>query len=198
MNDDNFRFPELFLTNLLKQEAREKFVEKSDNPSVFKRALVIAVDVVGGMLQNPAGIGKVDHRVDGKQVEINATKGPENPRNSIKARVLSDGFDQFFDDDSLKVYYPMSSHTSAPVKPGEHVLVLFEDSDYQNGWWFSKVPGHSGFNYTPGEKTFDKNNDNSLTNLFPDTAGQKKQEEDLETNNAASEAPPNGKLTKLF
>lgn len=196
---DKFRFPELFLAEILQQTAREKIPDNSENPSIFKRALVVAVDVEGGKLQNSTGVGKLVHTVSGQSVEINSIIGPANPRNSIKARVLSDGFDQFLDDESLKIYYPlMPEHMAIPVKPGEHVLVLFEDENYENGWWISKVPGHEGVNFSQGEKLFIKDDNNKLSKLFPDTAAVASTEEDVATDEAAGESLPNGRLTKLF
>jgi hypothetical protein len=192
---DRFKFPEQILAEILTRDAREQFADKGENPSVFKRALVVAVDVQGGKLQNPGGNGSLTHLVNNRPVQIKAIDGPKNPRNSIKARILSDGLDQFFDDDSLRVFYPMQESIS--VKPGEHALVLFEDSG-DTGWWFGRVPGHEGVNLAVGEKTFGKEAQDSLASKFPDTAAAAPPEEDLATDEAAAEAPPGGRLTNLF
>lgn len=193
---DRFRFPDQILAEILTEGAREQGASKSDNPSVFKRALVVAVDVQGGKLQNPGGSGTLTHLINNRSIQIKAIDGPKNPRNSIKARIITDGGDQFIDDDSLRVFYPMQE--SASVKPGEHALVMFEDSGEESGWWFGRVPGHEGTNISLGEKAFIKDGQDSLANKFPETAGASPPEEDLSTDAAAAEAPLGGKLTSLF
>jgi hypothetical protein len=193
---DRFKFPDQILAETLTQSAREQGASKSDNPSVFKRALVVAVDVQGGKLQNPGGTGELTHLINNRPVKIKAIEGPLNPRNSIKARIITDGLDQFFDDDSLRIFYPMQE--SASVKPGEHAIVMFEDSGGENGWWFGRVPGHEGANLALGEKSFSKAGQDSLASKFPDTAGAASPEEDLATDEAAGDSPPGGRLTSLF
>lgn len=191
---DRFKFPDQILAEVLTRDAREQDVSKGENPSVFKRALVVAVDVEGGKLQNPGGSGELTHVINGRPVKIKAIDGPANPRNSIKARILTDGYDQFFDDDSLRIFYPMQE--SATIKPGEHAIVMFEDSD--TGWWYGRVPGHEGANISLGEKAFSKAGQDSLAAKFPDTAGASPPEEDLATDEAAGDSPPGGRLTSLF
>ncbi len=193
---DRYKFPEQILAKVLIGDAREQGASKSDSQSPFKRALVVAVDVQGGKLQNPGGTGELIHLINNRPVKIKAIEGPNNPQNSIKARVLTDGGDQFLDDDSLKIFYPMME--SASVKPGEHALVMFEDSGAENGLWFGRVPGHEGVNIALGEKSFSKSGQDSLASKFPDTAGAASPEEDLATDEAAGDSPPGGRLTSLF
>lgn len=193
---DRFKFPDQILAEVLTRDAREQGVEKGENPSVFKRALVVAVDVQGGKLQNPGGTGTLTHLINNRPAQIKAIDGPPNPRNSIKARIITDGYDQFIDDDSLRVFYPMME--SASIKPGEHALVMFEGSGGDSGWWFARVPGHEGANLSLGEKAFSKAGQDSLASKFPDTAGSAPPEEDLATDEAAAEAPSGGRLTNLF
>jgi hypothetical protein len=197
---DKFRYPDQFLADLLRKGARDEIGHRSENPTIFHRALVIAVDVIGGKLQNPGASGKLVQKVAGKDIEVAAIAGPPNPMNSIKARIISDGFDQFINDDDLRIFYPfLPDHISVPVKPGEHVFVTFEDAAYQNGLWLWKVPGHQGINIVPGEKTFLKANNSKLSNLFPETSSASSPDEDLATDEAAGESGiKSGRLTSLF
>ncbi len=197
---DRLRFPEYFLSDLLHKSVREEIADKNTNPSIFKQALVLVVDVQGGKLQNPDAQGSVIQTINGRKVEVKASKGPKNPKNSIKARILTDGGDSLVGDEDLTIFYPMMPENfTPPIKPGEHALVFFTDSDNSNGLWVSKYPGHGGINFSQGEKEFEADNAKALTNLFPSTAKDSSQEEDLATDEAASESLINGNnLTELF
>lgn len=198
LNRDKFRRPELFLSELLRKSAQGKLSERDDNSRVFYRALVVAVDVVGGRLENPDGQGTLSHVVGGRSIDVPATIGPRNPQNSVKARILTDGADQFIQDDRLRVFWPMfPEHVSVPVKPGEHVYVLFEDEGSQHGLWFSKVSGHEGVNIAPGQSTYSKR-EKGLSGLFPG-ARARDDEPELDTDRDASEVLSSGqRLTSLF
>lgn len=198
---DKFRRPELFLSELLRKSAQGRFHEVDENVPFLYRAAVIAVDVEGGKLQNPGGSGKVTHTFNGKSIDVPAIDGPENPKNSIKGRIMTEGFDQFFSDDDLRVFWPFfPEHNGLPIKPGEHVYVLFEDADFQHGLWISKVPGHEGANFVRGEKQFEKASAGSKTEMFPDSAGTKKDDTDqLNTDQGAGEGQTgDDRLKKLF
>ncbi len=192
---EKFRKPELFLSELLRKSAQGNISERDENSRVFYRALVVAVDVQGGRLENEAGTGKLTHVMNGKSVDVPANVGPTNPQNSVKARILTDGFDQFITDDRLRVFWPFfPEHVSIPIKPGEHVYVLFEDEGFQHGLWFSKVSGHEGLNRFAGQKSFVA--ESSLANLFP---GSEPPAGDLNTDAAAGEVlGADGKLITLF
>lgn len=154
---DKFRRPEILVGEFLRKGVQSKFLERGENVPVLYRALVVAVDVEGGRLENPAGEGTVSHLIDNRAIETPATVGPSNPRNSLKARILSGGFDQFIHDNRLRVFWPFfPDHLAPPVKPGEHVYVAFEDPDFQHGLWFSKVSGHEGANFVRGESTYSR------------------------------------------
>ncbi len=146
---DKWRRPETFFADLITKSVSGNLLTKEDNPQVWFRAVVIAVDVVGGMLQNPQGQGTVTHIIDGAVKEINATFGPRNPRNSIKARKITNQVDRFVDEKDLQIYWPMmGEHDSLPIKPGEMVYVTYEDQNYVHGLWFGKVSGQENVNYT--------------------------------------------------
>lgn len=191
---DKFRNPEIFFNELMSDYVHGAFHTNDQNVPVIYRAAVIAVDVKGGMLQNPDGQGSVKHEFDGKEIEVPATIGPKNPRNSVKARVLSDGFDQMVPDDDLMVFWPFfPEHASLPVKPGEHVYVIFEDPDFLHGLWVTKVAGHDNFNFFRGKEAYEK--EKELKDSFPDSKGSK----DDVTDRVAGEAlASNGYLAKLF
>lgn len=168
---EKWRRPEMFLAELLNKSVRGELSDKSENPQLWYRALVVAVDVEGGKLENPKGQGVVSHMFNGKNVDIPARLGPVNPRNSIKARLITGEFDQFVDDDDLKVYWPMmGEHDSIPIKPDEHVYVTFEDRNFNHGLWFGKVAGHENVNFFRGQDSFTLNSeDSSLAAKFGDS-----------------------------
>lgn len=147
---ERFRRPVIGLTELIRKNQGGLFREKDEYTPFMFRALVIAVDVEGGKLEN------VNGRPDGTRLEmsvrdrdgsvlarypITPTKGPRNPKNSVRARVVSGDLDQFIDDDNLRTYWPMFPGADNP-SPGELVYVVFEDSSYIHGLWLAKVPNN--------------------------------------------------------
>lgn len=174
-------------------------MERGEHSQFLYRALVIAVDVQGAKLENPDANGKVTHKIDGVGTfEVPARTGPENPPNSIKARVLSDGEDKFTGDDQLRVFWPFFPESiSVPVKPGEHVYVMFEDTEQMHGLWVTKVPGHTGVNYSPGKKFYKPIDSAPLASKFPDTADASGGSQKFDTDGDAAETKSN-RLTNLF
>lgn len=173
--NDYYRRPEVFLAELLQKYMRGELVEHGEAAPVLYRALVVAVDVVGGKLESPqpGNNDKVKHVLpNGQSVDVKAQVGPLNPKNSIKARLLTGGRDQFFSDQNLRVFWPFfPEHVSVPIKPGEHVYVLFEDRDMTHGLWVGKMPGHEGVNFKSGQSTYKTDDDDTLASKFDDTAG---------------------------
>ena len=107
--------PSRILNELLKDYVSGKF----NTEDVLHRAVVVAVDHVGGQLE--------------------AT--PPNPQNSIKARVISNFRDKDLADSDLAVYWPVFSHDIMPLKEGEHVYVLWEDMiEKTHGLWLTRIP----------------------------------------------------------
>ena len=150
---DWFRRPELILADLLQRAARGE-----RGPRNYHRATVLAVDTEGGLLQNPAGSGAVAVAdADGRQRSYAALVGPENPRGSIKARILTDGLDRLLDDDDVRVFWPMFPYDqiALPVFPGEHVYVVFEGDGMEHGLWLSRVSGHDSANSFKGSDSYD-------------------------------------------
>lgn len=109
------------------------------------RAVVVEIDHIGGVLE----------------------KDPPNPKNSIKARVISDGFDSFTPDEDLQIFWPLFPFDVMPIKQGEHVYVIFEDEMRQVGLWITRIPEPKNVdspNLTPGSKKYKaKPTDNSTT-----------------------------------
>lgn len=106
---------------------------------LFYRAVVIAIDTVGGVLEQT----------------------PSNPRNSIKARLLTDSANSFLDNDDLHIFWPMFPYDFFPIKEGEHVYVLFEDENKQNGLWMTRIPEPNNVdqrNIVPGILKFQQAN----------------------------------------
>src|SRR3990167_500857 len=108
-------YPERILSNLIKdyQEGR------LDNNRFLYRAVVKQIDMVGGKLEKTS---------------------PKNPRNSIKARIITNNYNAFLSDEDLPVFWPLFSHDKTPVKEGEHVYIIFEDERKQRGLWLTRAP----------------------------------------------------------
>ena len=149
---DWFRRPEMLLAKVLDEASR-------DEPErLYRRAVVVAVDLEGGKLQNPDAAGSVKVTLrDGSQRSYNATVGAANPRGAVKARILTDGFDRLLDDKSLRIYWPMFPQdlSGTPVTPGEHVYVMFEGEGTANGVWISRVAGQESANSFEGKDSYD-------------------------------------------
>lgn len=198
---DKFLRPELFLGETIRKTIQGKYLEKDENVQVLYRALVVAVDVKGGQLENPNGSGKVTHTVDGKSYDVQASAGPQNPKNSIKAKIITDGFDQFTHDDNIRTFWPFfPEHDSIPIKPGEYVYVIFEDPRMVHGLWVTKIPGMENVNFYRGSDVFQGGNGSSLASKYPDTAnvGDGSQTEKLDDDQAALESNDDNNLSELF
>lgn len=197
---DRFRRPERFLDEFLRKGIKGGFLERGEGLPVLYRALVVGVDTEGAKLENPGGSGKVPHKIDGKSFDVPARSGPENPPNSIKARVFTDGLDRFVKDEDLRVFWPFFPESlTVPIKPGEHVYVIFEDPQKLHGLWISKVSGHTNVNYFPGADSYQPADKGSAVSLFPDTSSAAaSQETDLDRDVDAGETKPGDSLSSLF
>jgi hypothetical protein len=197
---EKFRSPELFLAELIKGSAQGRLQARDENSHLLFRATVLAVDTTGGLLQNESATGTVTHSIDGHDVETRALPGLKNPRNSVKARIITDGFDQFMLDDRARVFWPFfPEHVAVPVKPGEHVYVIFEDREFEHGLWVTKVPGQENLNFFRGQDAFKGSAQSPLFSLFSDSAGVGADRSDLSTDVAAGESQSRGgDLFKLF
>lgn len=158
------RRPEIILQDLLRRHAKGQLLDSTENVQPFMRAVVLAVDTVGGRLSNPVGSGGLT--VDDK--DYKAVVGPENPQNSIKARVLTRGFDRYVVEQEARIFWPLlqNDHMSIPIKPGEHVYVMFEDQHYEHGMWLCKVPGHVGANRSLGLDSYSAELDRKAIDAF--------------------------------
>lgn len=174
---EKYKRPELFLQELLSKYAKGQILDSTTNNQPFMRAVVLAVDVVGGRLSNPDGEGTIDV---GKE-KYKAVIGPPNPQNSIKARIITRGFDRFFTDDDVGVYWPMTQndHMSIPVKPGEHVYVMFEDEHFEHGLWLFKVAGHDDANFFEGIKAYKSSVEKNAMGYFEQQEQEQISEEDI-------------------
>lgn len=146
-NIEKARRPEIILAEMIKSSA------VGTTGHHLMRALVLAYDARGGQLQNPDGSGQISVRTStGEQKNYDAAIGPPNPPGSVKARVLTDGIDAILSDADTRVFWPLIS--SEMALPGEHVLIMFEDSHQENGIWISRVPDHVGQNVAPGVSSY--------------------------------------------
>ncbi len=149
---DWYRRPEMILGEVLQRAAREDHKERT-----YYKAVVLAVDLEGGKLQNPDGAGSVRVSLrDGSEKSYKSMVGPNNPRGSIKARVLSDGLDRLLADDDLRVFWPMFPQdlSGTPATPGEHVYVIFDGDGTEHGLWISRVAGHESAGSADGTLTY--------------------------------------------
>ena len=149
---DWYRRPELILADMIRDHARADERERH-----YRRAVVMAIDTEGGRLQNKSGDGTVVVRTqDGQTRRYPALAGMENPRGSIKARLLTDGLDRLVSDEDLRVYWPMfpQDQLSVPISPGEHVYVVFEDESMSHGLWISRVSGQDSANSFKGTDSY--------------------------------------------
>lgn len=150
---DWYRRPELILADLLTRAARGEDVDRRH----YHRAVVLAVDMDGGLLQNSDGTGGLDVTDrSGRTRHFDAIPGLENPRGSVKARVLSDGLDRLLDDSDVRVFWPLlpSDQLANPVSAGEHVYVVFEGSGMDHGIWVSRVSGQDSANSFRGTDSY--------------------------------------------
>ena len=201
--NDSYRRPEVFFAELMQKYVRGELQEKGTAPPVLLRALVMAVDVVGGKLENtdPGSNDKVQHVLpNGKTITVAAQIGPRNPPNSIKARVLTDGVNQFYSDKALKVFWPFfPQQDSVPVNPGEHVYVIFEDPGMTHGLWISRVAGHENLNFYAGVDSYRTDADTALASKFDDTANAGSTGPQYNTEKEATESGiKNGNLAAMF
>lgn len=194
-NIEKFHRPEIFLSELVKRSAQGQLFDNEENVPFVYRALVLAVDVDGGMLENHEGSGGVSHVFGSKKSFFPARIGPSNPRNSIKARIISEGRDQFISDDEAPVFWPFfPEHISVPIKPGEHTYVMFEDRNFMHGLWISKVSGHENLNFFSGKDSFAAS-ENRLSQAFGDSSRSQDQKQD---ELASQRTATDGRLSRLF
>jgi hypothetical protein len=158
LSNEKYRRPSIAFQDILRKGSGGVYREKGEYSAFMFRAVVIAVDTIGGRLETPTGKPHKksgDKWVEGgKELEeivreakgpplakysIVPNKGPVNPANSIKARIISNNMDQFISDDDLRCYWPMFPGISN-ISAGEMVYVVFEDEDFTHGLWLAKVP----------------------------------------------------------
>jgi hypothetical protein len=149
--NEKLRRPVIGFTELLKKGVGGLLRERDEYVPFMFRALVIASDMEGGKLETPSGVPdgvKLVQQVtapNGNTVAsyvIDPTRGPRNPKNSVRARIVANNMEQFVDDDSLRTFWPLFTGNSNP-SPGELVYVVFEDDEMTHGLWLTKVPTDS-------------------------------------------------------
>ena len=155
-----------------------------DSNNFLYRVLVVKVDYVGGKLEGPDSETRKNE--------------PSNPKNSIQARIVTDGIDRATPEEDLPVFWPFFPFDGMPIKEGEHAYVVFEDnSNKSHGLWLTRIPENNKIdqlNLVPGDKKYQENDANdtssvALSKAAQDTeleAKQPKQSDDF----AKEEIPP--------
>lgn len=150
LNRERFFKPSFALTELLKNAAGGQHVLRGDYVPFMLRALVLGADPYGGRLETPTGEPEVSaltqEVVDEEgtvlvSYTVPVKCGPRNPKNSIKARIMTGAHDEFVADDELRVYWPLFPGSEMP-SPGELVYVVFEDAEMTHGLWLARVPNN--------------------------------------------------------
>ena len=157
LSNEKFRRPTIAFQDILRKGSGGAYREKGEYSAFMFRAVVIAIDTEGGKLETPTG--DPHHKAGDKwekggdklsvivqdakgpplaKYEITPTKGPVNPPNSVKARIISNNMDQFISDDDLRCYWPMFPGISN-ITAGELAYVVFEDETFSHGLWLSRV-----------------------------------------------------------
>lgn len=128
-----------------------------DEYGVIHRAVVVKIDTEGGQLPNP-----------------DKPEEPLNPPNSFLGRIITNSMDGGIDDeDDLPIFWPMTPHDVYPIKEGEHVYVMLEDELGEHGVWLSRVSESQGsLNIQPGNKKYEENDQNDLSEVGVDQAVQ--------------------------
>ena len=121
-NEEDLLNPERVYYRLIKDYSDGRF----DQPFLkLYRAIVEKVDPQGAQLEN----------------------NPDNPPNSIKARVYTSGFDANVPSVALTIFHPLlPGHLSPPISRGEHVYVIFEDRNFSQGLWIAPVSSYHDLN----------------------------------------------------
>jgi hypothetical protein len=199
--------PEIYLSEMVRKYAQGKLAEHGENVPFFQRAKVLAIDKTGAKLENAKGEGSVEGKSikDGKTYAFEAKIGPDNPKYSIKARLITDQSDAFTSDDELRVYWPLFPNMGQDISVDEFVYVFWEDADRKHGIWVSKCPAPNNIasvNRTQDDKNFDKKDQDkkNLTEAYPDTAGKKQENEAVDNSSQSSiygSSPDGASLTGL-
>jgi hypothetical protein len=156
--NEKYRRPTIAFQDILRKGSGGMYRERDEYSAFMFRALVFAVDTVGGKLETPTGKPHQrsgDTWVEGGNIHeeiisvpnnekpvakynIIPTTGPVNPPNSIRARIISNNMDQFTRDDDLRCYWPLFPGISN-ISAGEMAYVIFEDESFVHGLWLARV-----------------------------------------------------------
>jgi hypothetical protein len=134
--------PHRLLANL-----HRDYLSSASSPFILE-AVVVSIDHVGGQL----------------------AEQPANPKNSIKAAIITNSYDSFTADEDLTVFWPLFSHDTVPIKEGEHVYVFFLDENHEHGLWLGRVAEpleQDNKNYVDGIEKYKKNNTSKDGNQTP-------------------------------
>jgi hypothetical protein len=126
--------PERIINNMINDYVSG---ELDDNTFLY-RAIAVKIDQIGGQLEGKAA-----------KVNPDSNNISPNPKNSIQARVVSNGHDRATDDSNLAIFWPLFPYDVMPVKEGEHIYVIFEDNATKtHGLWLTRIPENSNVDNT--------------------------------------------------
>lgn len=123
----------------------------STAPPIMLRAVVVDVIFDNGAISD-------QFRQSLSEIITNPDFVDRIPRNSIIAQVISNAEARRSDTPAL--FFPLLSHISQPVKPGEQVWVMFENPEVSTvqGFWLSRIVEPNDVddpNFTHGDRKFD-------------------------------------------
>ena len=132
-----------------------------DNPG----SRILFEAVVVDCYSNPAAMTSDEKNLlRGGPSRVNNTAAIDKmPRNSIKAKIISDGAGA---SGTAAIFYPLfSPHLCMPVKPGEQVWVIFEAGSESQGFWVSRISS----NYSVDDLNYTHRDRDSLNEIFKNT-----------------------------
>lgn len=127
--------------------------------------------VIVDVIFDPLALGDERKELLG-QILNNPELLPDIPQNSILARIISNKQD--IRQTAFAIFYPMDSHVQKPVKPGEHVWVMFENPErnMRQGFWYSRIVEPrtvEDFNFTHADRKFTVDLTQDTSDMFEGT-----------------------------
>ncbi len=129
-------------------------LQASSAPPMWVRAVVEDVILDDAMFSTEKKLELTEKLVNPELLD-------KAPRNSLIAQPVTNAEGRRFN--TPAIFYPMLSHIASPIKPGEHVWVMFENPERssQSGYWLSRIVEPldvDDLNFTHADRKFDDRN----------------------------------------